>query len=172
MTASKATVSTYSTVTPSPIGELQIVVDEHDRLVAIGLPGHHRAMPEAVANARRCAHVVVQLREYFAGMRTKFELQVAAAGTDFQRRAWRTLQSIPFGATASYQEQATRAGNPRAVRAIGAANGKNPVPIVVPCHRVIGKDGSLTGFGGGLATKQWLLQHEARVLAKGNLRRR
>jgi methylated-DNA-[protein]-cysteine S-methyltransferase len=165
MTATKAPISTYCTVMPSPIGELQIVVDEHDRVLAIGLPGHHHAEPNAVANARRCAHVVRQLREYFAGLRTKFDLQVSAAGTDFQRRAWRALQSIPFGATASYQEQATRVGNPRAVRATGAANGKNPVPIVVPCHRVIGKDGSLTGFGGGLAAKKWLLQHEARVLA-------
>ncbi|GDY03368.1 methylated-DNA--protein-cysteine methyltransferase [Planctomycetota bacterium] len=170
MTMSKTT-KTYCTLMPTPLGELQIVVDEHDRLLYIGLPGHHRKLPSALSNARRCAYVVQQLREYFAGLRTKFELTVTLSGTDFQRRAWRVLQMIPFGKTFYYQEQAFRAGNPRAMRAVGGANGKNPIPIVVPCHRVIGKHGALTGFGGGLAAKRWLLQHETRVLTERSDRR-
>jgi len=101
-----------------------------------------------------------QLREYFAGERTQFELPLDISGTDFQRRAWRALLEIPFGETRTYAEHASRIGHPRAVRAVGAANGRNPIAIVIPCHRLIGADGSLTGFGGGLAAKAWLLALE------------
>ena len=104
-----------------------------------------------------------QLGEYFAGTRTAFTIPLDLRGTPFQLDAWRRLAEIPYGETVSYAEQARRVGRPRAVRAIGAANGSNPVPIVLPCHRVIGSDGSLTGFGGGLDVKRALLDHEAGV---------
>ena len=102
----------------------------------------------------------LQLSEYFAGERTTFELPIAPDGTEFQRQVWTALRAIPFGGTISYGELARRVGDPKAMRAVGAANGRNPIPIIVPCHRVIGADGSLTGFGGGLDRKRWLLAHE------------
>ena len=108
----------------------------------------------ALREARR------QLLQYFAGERRQFELPLRPAGTPFQLTVWRALEEIPFGATSTYGELARRIGAPRAVRAVGAANGRNPLPIVVPCHRVIGSDGRLTGFGGGLPVKQFLLVHE------------
>jgi methylated-DNA-[protein]-cysteine S-methyltransferase len=106
-----------------------------------------------------------QLREYFAGERTVFELPLDLVGTPFQRQAWIALASIPYGTTVSYGEQARRLGRLRAARAVGAANGQNPVPIVLPCHRLVGATGALTGYGGGLDVKRALLEHEARVVA-------
>jgi methylated-DNA-[protein]-cysteine S-methyltransferase len=106
-----------------------------------------------------------QLAEYFAGTRRTFDLALDPAGTDFQLRAWNALRSIPFGQTMSYGEQAAELGEPGAARAVGAANGRNPLSIVVPCHRVIAASGALTGFAGGLDTKAWLLEHERAVLA-------
>ena len=105
-----------------------------------------------------------QLGEYFAGTRQEFDIPLDPQGTPFQLAAWRGLTTIPFGETVSYGEQAARIGLPGKARAIGAANGRNPLPIVVPCHRVVGSDGSLVGFGGGLETKAWLLHHERQVL--------
>jgi methylated-DNA-[protein]-cysteine S-methyltransferase len=107
---------------------------------------------------------VTQIQEYFAGARTTFDLPLDLGGTPFQQKVWLELGSIPFGTTISYGEQARRVGRPQAARAVGAANGRNPVPIVLPCHRVIGSGGALTGFGGGLDTKRTLLRHEAEVL--------
>jgi methylated-DNA-[protein]-cysteine S-methyltransferase len=107
-----------------------------------------------------------QLVAYFAGRLETFALPLAPNGTDFQRRVWSELTKIPFGTTISYAQLARRVSNEAAVRAVGAANGRNPIPIIVPCHRVIGSDGSLTGFGGGLQRKAWLLRHEG---AQGNL---
>jgi methylated-DNA-[protein]-cysteine S-methyltransferase len=101
-----------------------------------------------------------QLLEYFDGKRTTFDLPLAPSGTPFQLKVWNTLARIPFGETWSYRDLATRIDAPKAVRAVGAANGRNPLPIVLPCHRVIGADGSLTGFGGGLPLKKFLLEHE------------
>ena len=101
-----------------------------------------------------------QLEEYFTGGRSEFELPLEMEGTEFQKRAWRNLLTIPYGETRTYGEQAKLIGNPNASRAVGLANGRNPIPIVVPCHRVIGANGSLTGFGGGLDRKRWLLAHE------------
>jgi methylated-DNA-[protein]-cysteine S-methyltransferase len=102
-----------------------------------------------------------QLAEYFAGTRRTFELPLHPAGTPFQQRVWGALRDIPYGETASYGQTAAAVGAPSAARAVGLANGQNPISIVVPCHRVVGADGSLTGYGGGLPAKQWLLAHEA-----------
>jgi len=101
-----------------------------------------------------------QLLQYFSSERKAFDLKLSLAGTDFQQRTWQMLGNIPYGCTWSYAELARQVGAPKAVRAVGAANGRNPLPIVLPCHRVIGSNGSLTGFGGGLSAKKWLLEHE------------
>ncbi len=143
----------------SPIGELRVVVDGDGRLAAVDFP-RQSARLDAHPDATRCAAALRQLREYFAGVRREFDLELAPTGTPFQRRVWDELRWIPFGGTISYKELARRIGQPAAVRAVGRANGDNPVPIVVPCHRVIGADGSLTGFGGGLAIKRALLRLE------------
>ncbi|MDC7706607.1 methylated-DNA--[protein]-cysteine S-methyltransferase [Vogesella indigofera] len=103
-----------------------------------------------------------EIGEYFAGTRQQFGVALHLPGTAFQQQVWDALQAIPYGDTASYQQQAERLGNPAAIRAVAGANGANRVSIIVPCHRVIGKDGSLTGYGGGLQRKAWLLQHEQR----------
>jgi len=115
---------------------------------------------------RRDEHPVLretarQLEAYFAGDLREFELPLVMKGTPFQIRAWSALRQIPYGETRSYAEQARVIGAPDAIRAVGAANGRNPIPIVVPCHRVIGSNGKLTGFGGGLPLKRWLLDHES-----------
>lgn len=162
----------YTTTMPSPVGPLRIAVDERGALVRIDMttaPASGKAKAAKsqqgeVEDRRKCAHVTAQLEEYFSGKRTDFDLEVELAGTEFQQKAWRALLRIPFGKTRSYQEQAVKVGNPKAMRAVGAANGRNPVPIVVPCHRVLGKDGSLTGFSSGTDKKRWLLEHEQRVL--------
>ena len=113
---------------------------------------------------------ISQLKEYFAGSRRSFDLPLDLRGTEFQVEAWNALAEIPYGRTASYGQQAASIGRPKAVRAIGGANGRNPVAIVLPCHRIVGADGSLTGFGGGIAVKKWLLDHEQSILhsATGN----
>ncbi len=112
---------------------------------------------------------VRQLNEYFTGARRHFDLPLNMHGTQFQKRVWRELTEIPFGETWSYGQLAKRLDNPSACRAVGLANGRNPIAIIVPCHRVIGADGSLTGFGGGLPRKEWLLTHEGRP-GTGSLR--
>lgn len=107
---------------------------------------------------------IQQVSEYFLGTRTGFSLPIVLQGTDFQRLVWQQLLAIPFGRTVSYQDVANAIGNPRAVRTVGAANGQNPISIIVPCHRVVGSNGSLTGYGGGLWRKEWLLRHEGALL--------
>ena len=116
-----------------------------------------------------CNLATKQLDEYFAGTRIEFDLPLKAIkGTDFQKAAWQALTTIPYGETISYGEQAKRMNNPKAVRAVGGANGKNPFSIVVPCHRVIGANGTLTGYTGGMSRKEWLLDFERSVLSKAN----
>jgi methylated-DNA-[protein]-cysteine S-methyltransferase len=107
-----------------------------------------------------------QLKEYFAGKRREFDLPMRMEGTEFQRRVWRELTKIPFGETRSYGQLAKRLNNPNGSRAVGLANGRNPIAIIVPCHRVIGADGSLTGFGGGIDRKEWLLTHEGQPVTR------
>ncbi|MVO10146.1 methylated-DNA--[protein]-cysteine S-methyltransferase [Flavobacterium sp. TP390] len=104
--------------------------------------------------------VVLQLQEYFAGKRTQFNFEMNPKGTDFQKKVWKALLEIPYGKTTSYLELSKKLGDVKAIRAVASANGKNPLWIVVPCHRVIGTDGSLTGYAGGLWRKKWLLEHE------------
>ncbi|KEZ75854.1 methylated-DNA--[protein]-cysteine S-methyltransferase [Salinisphaera hydrothermalis] len=153
---------TYVAYMPSPLGPLRLVGDgtvlfsvtmTEQRHAATGNAGWHRD-DSAFEAARQ------QLDEYFAGQRQTFDLALAPNGTAFQQRVWAALADIPFGHTENYGELARRIGSPRAARAVGLANGRNPIPIIVPCHRVIGADGSLTGYGGGIERKRWLLQHE------------
>jgi methylated-DNA-[protein]-cysteine S-methyltransferase len=134
-----------------------------DRGAADGAPGESAGSASAEAHLDRAQ---VQLAEYFEGTRRTFDLELDPAGTDFQLRAWNALRAIPFGQTISYGEQAAELGEPGAARAVGAANGRNPLSIVVPCHRVVAASGALTGFAGGLDTKAWLLDHERAVLAR------
>lgn len=157
----------------SPIGPL-LIAGDNDALRAIAFPDKgRRRKPEPGWTASMhgaVAAAVAQLREYFAGRRTEFDLPLAPEGTAFQRRVWKCLQSIPYGETISYAELARRTGNPKAARAVGSANGRNQIPIVIPCHRVIAADGTLGGFGGGLTVKQRLLDLESgghRALALG-----
>lgn len=105
----------------------------------------------------------LQLYQYFEGKRDHFRLKLSVEGTDFQKKVWEELQQIPFGKTVSYQQIANRLGDPKVIRAAASANGKNPISIIIPCHRVIGSDGSLTGYAGGLHRKKWLLAHESPV---------
>jgi len=156
----------------SPIGSLLIAGDEEAiHLIAFPKNGKPRR-PEAGWTESRSgplAEAVRQLREYFAGRRQEFDLPLAPKGTEFQRKVWRKLQEIPYGETISYGELAKRVGNPKASRAVGSANGKNRIPIVIPCHRVIAGDGGLGGFGGGLTTKEKLLALETRVISSNRL---
>jgi len=149
----------------TPIGTLLIAGDAA-AVHRIAFPQRGRAAkpePEWHESQRGpLGEAVRQLREYFAGERSGFDLPLAPEGTAFQRGVWRQLREIPYGETISYGELARRVGNPKASRAVGSANGANPLPIVIPCHRVIASDGSLGGFGGGLPTKQTLLELELR----------
>jgi methylated-DNA-[protein]-cysteine S-methyltransferase len=155
---------------PSPVGPLTIVasdgtivglymdVQRHaPEAGSLGVPGDPGDEPFVTA--------ATQLSAYFGGALTEFDLPLAPKGTDFQRKVWAGLRTIPFGQTVSYGELARRLGSPAASRAVGLANGRNPIAIVVPCHRVIGADGSLTGYGGGLDRKRFLLAHERDVRA-------
>ncbi len=149
---------------PSPLGVL-VLESDGTALTRIRLPGEPGGPVTRAPNGGPCAAAAAQLDEYFAGVRKEFDLPIAPAGTPFQRRVWSLLRAIPWGATISYAELARRAGNRAACRAVGAANGRNPLPIVVPCHRVIGSDGRLTGYAGGLAAKQFLLELERKPAA-------
>jgi methylated-DNA-[protein]-cysteine S-methyltransferase len=151
----------------SPIGKLLIAGDaDAIRIISFAKNGKPtKPEPDWQESSRGAiSQAARQLREYFAGKRTDFDLPLAPEGTGFQLSVWRRLQEIPYGETISYGELARRVGNPKASRAVGAANGQNPIPIVIPCHRVIGANGKLTGFGGGLPTKEALLALEARQL--------
>lgn len=152
----------------TPIGTL-LIAGDRDAVRRIEFPKSGkptRPEPEWTESALGpIAEAVRQLREYFSGRRISFNLPLAPEGTEFQLRVWGRLQDIPYGETISYGELAKRVGNPKASRAVGAANGLNPLPIVIPCHRVIGSNGRLTGFGGGLPTKETLLTLERQVSA-------
>lgn len=147
----------------SPIGAYLLVVDPDDRLVGVYLDGQRHLPAESVLGERDdsvAEAVVEQLVEYFAGARTDFDLPLAPRGTDFQRAVWSALSAIPYGGTTTYGELARRLGKPHAARAVGAATGRNPWSIVVPCHRLVGGNGALTGYAGGIAAKRFLLDLE------------
>ena len=155
---------------PSPLGELVLTASE-TALTGIYFPTS-RHVPslddvERGPGGEVLARTRDQLSEYFARTRTTFDLPLQPSGTPFELRVWEELREIPFGATLSYSEIARRLGDVRSTRAVGAANGKNPIPIIVPCHRVVGANGELTGFGGGLDRKRWLLEHEGALLGLG-----
>src|SRR3954449_10842105 len=162
-------VSSYFTAISSPIGDLTLTAGDR------GLTGlymhHHRHRPPLDPAAKRAAapfeEVRWQLAQYFAGERTAFDLQLDPAGTPFQRAVWDALLEIPYGETTSYGELARRLGRPAASRAVGLANGRNPISIVVPCHRVVGASGSLTGYGGGIDRKRFLLELESGAYENG-----
>ncbi len=146
----------------TPIGRLTVAADEEGIRHILFEKGAHAAPGKDSwkHDASAVREVRNQLLEYFDGKRRVFDLRLRPAGTPFQLKVWSALREIPFGETRSYADVARAIGDPKAVRAVGAANGRNPLPIVVPCHRVIGSDGSMTGFGGGLPVKQFLLVHE------------
>jgi methylated-DNA-[protein]-cysteine S-methyltransferase len=150
------------TVYESPLGPLTLIGGD-DGLRAMYFPGRSGPLDEAARDPRPFAEAITQLAQYFAGERRRFELALTLEGTEFQRRVWGALAEIPYGRTRSYGELAAQIARRDRVRAVGAAVGRTPVPIIVPCHRVIGADGSLTGYGGGLQRKQALLNLEARV---------
>ena len=146
----------FTTLHPSPVGDLLVRADSDGRLVELFTRHDGAAETKWPFEA-----ITEQLDAYFAGEREDFALELAPHGTPFQLRVWDELTKIPYGETIPYSELARRLGNPKLVRAVGLANGRNPISIVIPCHRVIGADGSLVGYGGGLERKKWLLEHEA-----------
>ena len=161
---------------PPPIGELVITASD-TAITGVYFPTSRRGPPptdqarwketkqgpaaEVLARARQ------QLEEYFAHTRTTFDLPLEALGSQFEHRVWNALRQIPYGTTTTYGALAKQLGDKFATRAVGLANGKNPIPIIVPCHRVVGVKGELTGFGGGLDTKRWLLEHEGALMQLG-----
>jgi methylated-DNA-[protein]-cysteine S-methyltransferase len=157
--------TTFTTTIDSPVGPLLLTSDGTSLTRLL-----FDAEPDPTWSTATCPvldDAVAQLREYFAGERTEFDLPLEPTGTEFQKRTWLQLREIPYARTINYGQLAGRVGNPHASRAVGLANGRNPISIVVPCHRVIGANGSLTGYGGGLDRKRLLLELERRVAASG-----
>lgn len=147
----------------SPIGYLHLKAKE-DALVEISFLEEGKKQNPLNSSSGIIDRAVEQLNEYFEGKRTVFELSLAPEGTEFQRQVWDELQAIPFGSTATYSELSQKMDNPKAIRAVGKANGQNPIPIIIPCHRVIGSKDNLIGYAGGIERKRWLLQHEGALL--------
>lgn len=145
----------------SPVGDLFLIAEGEKLVEILFEPEEAEPEPDWREGGRLISRVQRQLGAYFSGRRQAFELPLAPRGTHFQRKVWRQLERIPYGATRTYAQLAKKVGKPTAFRAVGAANGQNPIPIVIPCHRVVGSDGALTGFGGGLEMKRFLLEHES-----------
>jgi len=142
----------------SPIGTIQIIGNEEGIVSVLFIEESIADSSNTPINLKDC---VLQLDEYFKGKRINFDVKLQLIGTNFQKSVWQELQNIPFGKTTSYLEQSKKMNNVLAIRAIASANGKNPISILIPCHRVIGSDGSMTGYAGGLWRKKWLLEHES-----------
>lgn len=142
----------------SPIGVIEIVGNSEGVSSILFKDDDSLAISENIP--KELNDVVTQLQEYFEGKRSTFNAKISPKGTDFQKRVWNELLNIPFGKTLNYQQIANKLGDPKVIRAAASANGKNPISIIIPCHRVIGSDGSLTGYAGGLHRKKWLLEHE------------
>ncbi len=163
--------TTYTATTASPLGELTLFGDG-EALTGLYMPSPKGAPPVDGSYCRDDGPfraVVEQLEAYFAGARTTFDVALSPSGTAFQQRVWGALRAIPYGQTRSYRDIAVAIGAPKAMRAVGLANGRNPISIIVPCHRVVGADGSLTGYGGGLRNKQLLLDLEQGVAGQATL---
>lgn len=160
---------TFVHYTESPVGRITIISTEEAILgIAFEEERHPRDRSGAIESAKAILlDAERQIQEYFGGWRQSFDLPLAPVGTEFQQLVWAELQRIPFGETIAYSELARRLGREKAVRAVGAANGRNPIGIVIPCHRVIGADGSLTGYGGGISRKEYLLRLEGAKFAGG-----
>lgn len=146
----------------SPLGPVQII-EEHGFITSVSFENELIDQVQSSATIPILKNAIQQLDEYFKGIRTSFDLPLNLFGTSFQQKVWAALQNIPYGQTITYQHLALRLGNKKVIRAAASANGKNPLGIIVPCHRVVGIDGKLTGYAGGLHRKQWLLNHEASV---------
>ena len=146
----------------SPIGNLRIISNDSD-IIKIEFTEDYFKMKMIPVQIKRCIN---QLDEYFKGERKEFQIGINPAGTEFQGKIWNLLMKISYGKTVSYLKLSQQFGDEKAIRAIASANGKNPIPIIIPCHRVIGNDGSLTGYAGGLLKKQWLLEHEGAIQQK------
>ena len=142
----------------TPIGTAKIVGDENGIIAVSVIDDPVETSIEIPENLKDCAQ---QLDEYFNGLRKQFNLKLNPQGTDFQKKVWNELLNVPFGKTKTYLEQSKQLGDAKAIRAVASANGKNPIWIIIPCHRIIGSDGSLTGYAGGLGRKKWLLEHES-----------
>jgi methylated-DNA-[protein]-cysteine S-methyltransferase len=154
----------FTSTIDSPVGPLTLVARDAV-LTNLSMDAQRHLVPpplDAVRDDSWFKDIAQQLDDYFSGHRSTFDIEMNLIGTSFQKSVWSQLCSIPYGETISYGELAQRVGNPKASRAVGLANGRNPIAIIVPCHRVIGADGSLTGYGGGLERKTWLLDHESR----------
>lgn len=147
----------------SPLGRIELRADDAGLKVVIFLDEGAPEQTEHKPNHPTLKAAAKQLKEYFAGDRKEFDLPLTPIGTEFQQRVWKELGSIPWGETTSYMKLAETVGNRLTIRAVGGANGKNPIAIIIPCHRVIGADGKLTGYAGGLWRKQWLLEHEGKA---------
>lgn len=151
----------YTAYFESPIGLIEVVSSE---TAVVALHFVEEKQPPVPQNHPYLQEALRQLGEYFRGQRKEFTLSLLAEGTEFQQRVWKELLKIPYGQTVSYHDIARALGDKQAVRAVGSANGKNPIAIMVPCHRVIGRDGRLVGYGGGIWRKEWLLQHEGCII--------
>lgn len=165
MTVTETQTESYTTI-DSPIGPL-LLTGGRDKLTGLHMMGAHdydELMTVRNEDRSAFATVIRQLEEYFEGSRTEFELALDPRGTKFQTAVWDALCDIPYAQTRSYGQVATAVGNPKAPRAVGMANNRNPIAVIIPCHRVIGASGSLVGYGGGLDRKVWLLEHERKVL--------
>lgn len=160
--------TTHYAATDSPIGELLLLGDgEALHSLLMNGDGAFDARKSGLTRDQAAyAGAITQLAEYFAGERSAFELELQPSGTDFQRAVWMALREIPYGETRSYGQIAAAVGRPKAARAVGSANNKNPIAVIVPCHRVIGSGGALVGYAGGLERKTWLLDHEAKSAAR------
>ncbi len=152
----------YRAYVETTIGTLEVTSNE-DAIISLSFRDQ-RKLPESVVKPPVLNSCLEQLDQYFRKTRVNFSLHLAPEGTPFEQRVWEALLTIPHGRTATYRDIAAAVGNPRAVRAVGRANGRNPIPIIIPCHRIIGSNGKLTGYGGGLWRKEWLLRHEGSLL--------
>lgn len=144
----------------SPLGTLKITGDEEG---ISSIVFSEEPAETSLKSPKYFLNCISQLNEYFNGARKKFNVKLNPSGTEFQKNVWDTIDTVPFGKTKSYLEQSKLLGNTKAIRAVATANAKNPIMIIIPCHRIIGSDGSLTGYAGGIGRKQWLLEHESGI---------